>query len=157
MLLLGAEAHHVFHAGAVVPAAIEDHDFAGRREVLRGSAAYTSASFSRSDGAGSATTPENARAHALGNRPDGAAFAGCIAALEDDDDLLAGVLHPILKMAQLGLELTQLLLISLARDLDRGLALGFGDPVLGLLHGALLLVMPLSRVLQLWSRVVEEG
>ena len=34
MLFLGAEAHHVLDACAVVPTAIEDHDFAGRREVL---------------------------------------------------------------------------------------------------------------------------
>ena len=30
MLLLCAKAHHVFHAGAVVPAAIKDQDFARR-------------------------------------------------------------------------------------------------------------------------------
>ena len=34
MLLLGAEAHHVFDAGPVVPAAVEDHDLAGRGKVL---------------------------------------------------------------------------------------------------------------------------
>jgi hypothetical protein len=32
-LLLGAEAHHALHAGAVVPAAVEDHDFARGRQV----------------------------------------------------------------------------------------------------------------------------
>jgi hypothetical protein len=29
-----AEAHHIFDAGAVVPAAVEDHDLAGGRKVL---------------------------------------------------------------------------------------------------------------------------
>ena len=34
MLLLGAKSHDVFDAGAVVPAAIEDDDLAGRRKLL---------------------------------------------------------------------------------------------------------------------------
>ena len=33
VLLLGAEAHHALDAGAVVPTAVKDHDFAGGREV----------------------------------------------------------------------------------------------------------------------------
>ena len=57
--------------------------------------------FSRSDGAGNATTPENARTDALGEGPDGAALAGGVAALEDDDDAQALVLDPLLEMAQL--------------------------------------------------------
>ena len=32
-LLLGAEAHHPLDAGAIVPAAVEDHDLARRRQV----------------------------------------------------------------------------------------------------------------------------
>ena len=34
VLLLGAEPHHVLDPGPVVPAAVEDHDFPGCREVL---------------------------------------------------------------------------------------------------------------------------
>ena len=33
VLLVGAEAHHVLDAGAVVPGAVEQHDLAGRRQV----------------------------------------------------------------------------------------------------------------------------
>src|SRR5262249_53509999 len=33
VLLLGAEAHDMFDTGPVVPAAVEDHDFAGRRQM----------------------------------------------------------------------------------------------------------------------------
>ena len=33
-LLRRTKAHHPFDAGAVIPAAIENHDFAGRREML---------------------------------------------------------------------------------------------------------------------------
>ena len=113
--------------------------------------------FSRSDGAGSATTRKT---RGLTRSVSALIVPPLPAASRPSNTMMMRwplTLHPILKMAQLRLELAQLLLISLARDLDRGLALGFGDPVLGLLHGALLLVMPLSRVLQLWSRVVEEG
>lgn len=42
--------------------------------------------------------------HALGDRPDGAAFAGAVAALEDDNDALPGVLHPFLQLAEFGLK-----------------------------------------------------
>src|SRR5437016_6225691 len=34
MIIFAAETHHVFHAGSVVPAAIENHDFAAGRELL---------------------------------------------------------------------------------------------------------------------------
>ena len=69
--------------------------------------------FSRSDGAGSATSAKHARADPLGQRPDGAAFARGVAALEDDDDAQPLVFDPLLEMAQLGLELAQFLLVFL--------------------------------------------
>src|SRR5262249_24871098 len=34
VLVLRAEIHHVLHSGSVVPAAVKDDDFTGRREVL---------------------------------------------------------------------------------------------------------------------------
>ena len=33
VLVVGAEAHHALDAGAVVPAAVEQHDLAGRRQM----------------------------------------------------------------------------------------------------------------------------
>ena len=65
--------------------------------------------FSRSDGAGSATSAEDPRADALGERPDGASLAGAVAPLEHHDDPQALVLHPVLESAQLGLKPAQLL------------------------------------------------
>ena len=41
VLVVGAEAHDVLDAGAVVPAAIEQHDLAGRGQVRRRSAGST--------------------------------------------------------------------------------------------------------------------
>jgi hypothetical protein len=55
MLRLRAEPHDILDARPVVPAAIEDHDFARRREVRDNTLEY-SCDFSRSDGTGSATT-----------------------------------------------------------------------------------------------------
>ena len=55
-LLRGAEAHHPLDAGAVVPAAVEDHDLAGGREVRRCSAGCTSATSPARSAPGSATT-----------------------------------------------------------------------------------------------------
>ena len=117
MLLLGAEAHDMFHAGPVVPTAVEDHDLACRRKVreialdihLRLFAVRWSRAAQRPGTCAGLTRSVM--------RPDGAAFAGRIAALEHDDDPLAGRLHPILKKAQLGLEFAQLLLVGFARDL----------------------------------------
>ena len=53
---LGAEAHHPLDAGAVVPAAIEDHDLAGGGQVRQVALRVHLRLFSRSVGAGSAIT-----------------------------------------------------------------------------------------------------
>jgi SulP family sulfate permease len=72
--------------------------------------------FSRSDGAGSATNPEQARAHPLGDGLDGTAFAGHVASLEYGDDsgavLLLGILQGILLAA---LASVLMLLVSVSR------------------------------------------
>ena len=102
-LLLGAEAHHPLDAGPVVPAAVEDHDLAGGREVRRCSAGCTSATLAlgrrrqRDD-------PEHPRADPLGDGLDGAALAGRVAPFEDDADLGAGALHPFLHLHQLDVQ-----------------------------------------------------
>jgi hypothetical protein len=45
VLFLGAESHYIFHAGTVVPAAIEDDNFRPRLGNAPCSAAYTSPIF----------------------------------------------------------------------------------------------------------------
>jgi hypothetical protein len=69
---------------------------------------------------------EDARADAFGERADRAALAGRVASLEDDDDAGACVPDPLLQMAELGLELSQLGIVVLALE-------PFG-PLLFLLH-----------------------
>ncbi len=113
----GAEAHHALDAGAVVPAAVEDHDLAARREVLACSAGCTSEVFSRSDGGGERDDAKHARADALRDRLDEPALAGGIAPLEHDDDALAGMLDPLLQVAELDLQLGELLFVDLALQL----------------------------------------
>ena len=57
---------------------------------------------------------EDPRADALGDRLDRSALAGGVAPFEHDDDAGSGLLDPILQVAQLDLELVQLLLVVLA-------------------------------------------
>src|SRR3982074_2545950 len=85
MLLVAAEAHDVFDAGAIIPAAVEDHDLPGRRESLDIPLHEQLGPFpigrrrQRHDA-------KDARAHPFGDGLDGAALARGIAALEHDDD-----------------------------------------------------------------------
>src|SRR4030095_14928211 len=110
VIFLRAKAHHVFDARAVVPAPVEDHDFACRRRMgyvalhvhLRLLAVRRSR---KGDDA------EYTRADTLSDRPDGTSLAGGIAALENDNDAQSLVLDPFLEVAQSGLELAQFLLV----------------------------------------------
>jgi hypothetical protein len=99
-----AEAHHALDAGAIVPGAVEEHDLAAGGQILDialevplGALALIGL-FERHD-AGAA------RVQMLHEALDGAALAGGIAALEDDDDALARLLHPVLDLEKLDLQL----------------------------------------------------
>ena len=116
VLLVGAEAHDVLDAGAVVPAAVEDHDLAGRRKVLH-VALHVHLALLAVRRRRQRDDAEDARADALGDRLDRAALAGRVAPLEDDDDAQPLVLHPVLQRAQLALQPGQLLLVVLALQL----------------------------------------
>ena len=94
--------------GAVVPAAIEDDDFACRRKVLHVALEVHLALFAvrrrrqRHES-------EDARAHALGDRLDRPALAGRVAPLEDDDDPQSLGFDPLLQDAELALQPRQFL------------------------------------------------
>jgi hypothetical protein len=113
VLLVGAEAHDALDAGAVVPAAVEQHDLARRRQVrhialevpLRALAVV--GRRKRRDAA-------HARIQPLRDALDNATLARRIAALEQDDDLVAGVLHPVLQLDQLALQPEQLAEVTLS-------------------------------------------
>ena len=114
--VLRAEAHHALDAGAVVPAAVEDDDFARRRQV-RDVALAVHLGLLALGRRRQRDDAEDARAHALGDGLDGAALAGAVAALEDDADLEPLVHDPLLQRHQFGVQLLQFALVGLAREL----------------------------------------
>ena len=94
---VGAEPHDVLDAGAVVPAAVEDHHLAGGGEVLHVPLKVHLRLFPvrrRREG----HHPEHARADALGQRLDGAAFPCPVAPLQHDDDAHALFFDPRLQV-----------------------------------------------------------
>jgi Ca2+:H+ antiporter len=77
--------HHVFNAGAVVPASIEGDDFAGGGEMgyitlKEQLGLFAIGRHGKCDG------PEHTRADAFGYRPNGPAFASSVAAFKSDND-----------------------------------------------------------------------
>src|SRR6516225_4080690 len=102
VLLLRAKSHNVFDAGAVVPAAIEDHDLAACRELLD-VALHEHLCFLTIRGGRQGHHPIHPRAHALGDSLDGSTLAGGIAPFEHDDDARSRFFDPILQMTKLDL------------------------------------------------------
>src|SRR5215471_4997261 len=112
LVLLGrAEPHDVFDASAIVPAAVEDHDFSGSRKMRRVTLHEHLRLFAVG-WCGESDHAEHARAHSFRNRLDRPAFAGGIASLEYDDGARSLGLHPLLQMTKLDLKLAQLFLVS---------------------------------------------
>src|SRR5262249_23475185 len=105
--------HHVFDAGPIVPAAIEDHDFARRGEVrdetLEVELRLLAIGWHRQR-----HDAEHAWADAMGHGPDHAALAGGVAPFEHHDHAQALFLDPVLQGAKLDLQRAQRLLVFLA-------------------------------------------
>src|ERR1700730_2886538 len=118
VLLARAEAHDVFDAGAVVPAPVEDHDLAAGREALD-IALHVHLALLAVGRRRQCLDAENARADPLGDGLDRAALARRVAPLEHDDHAFAGLLDPILQVAEFHLQLVELLLVRLALELFR--------------------------------------
>ena len=100
---VAAKAHDAFDAGTVVPGAVEQHDFAGGGQVLYITleiplAAFEFRGFFQRDNACAA------RIDVFHEALDGAALAGGIAPLEDDNDALPGFFHPGLQLEKLDLQ-----------------------------------------------------
>src|SRR5262249_49169173 len=102
-------------------AAVEDDDLARRREK-RQVALDVHLRLLAVRGRGQGGDAEHAGAAALGDRPDGAALAGGVPALEDDDDPLPRRLDPVLDQAKLRLQAAHPLFVVLARELVAVLA-----------------------------------
>src|SRR4029450_3584683 len=109
---------------AVVPAAVEDHHFAAGRKMLD-VALHVQHRAVALAGSGQGDDSEGAGADPLGQPLDHAPLAGGVAAFANDDHAGAGLAHPVLQVANLDLELLQLLLIVLAGHLV-GLAIALG-------------------------------
>ena len=108
VLLVGAEPHHPLHAGAVVPAAVEQHHLA-RSGQVRGIALEVPLGAFAVVGRGQCGHPAHPRVEPLGDPLDDAALAGSIAALEQDHHLVARGDHPVLQLDQFTLQPEQLL------------------------------------------------
>jgi hypothetical protein len=130
-IVFRAKTHDALDAGAVVPAAVEQHHLAGGRQVrhvaleipLRALAVV---------GRGQRRHAAHARVQALGDALDHAALAGLHRALEEDHHLVAGGHHPVLQLDQLALQAKQLAeivapVLAVQREVGRGVARQRGD------------------------------
>ena len=106
-VLIAAEAHDAFNAGAVVPAAVEYDDFPPRQ--VGQIPLNVHLRFFPLGGGGKGHHAENPRAHPGGDGLDRAALAGAVSSLKDDAYFLALVPHPFLKLDQLHVQSCKLL------------------------------------------------
>src|SRR4029079_7580056 len=144
-LLLGAEAHHALDTRAVVPAAIEDHDLAGRREVPD-VALHVHLRLLAYGRGSQGDHPEHPGTDPLGDPLDGSPLAGRVTTFEHDADLGAGGLDPLLQGNELAVETPHLALVLLALHLGGRARLGLppcrgSRRTLGVMRGFLLLLV----------------
>src|SRR5262249_29715925 len=103
-------------AGAVVPAAVEDHHLTGRGQMgqvaLRVHLALLALAGRRQG-----HHAEHAWADSLGDRLDGPALARAVAALEADAQLETFVFDPLLELHQLDVQEGELFFVLLAGEL----------------------------------------
>src|SRR4029079_7757354 len=118
-LLVGAETHHPLDTRPVVPATVEDNDLSRSRQV-RKIALYVHLGLLALGRRSERNDAEHPRAHPLGDRLDGAALAGAVAALEKDAHLQPLELDPLLQFDELDVELSHLPRIVLPRHLVLG-------------------------------------
>src|SRR6185369_12647652 len=86
VLLVRAEAHDALDAGAIVPAAVEQDDFAAGGKMSHVALEIPLRAFALV-GSRQRGDPADPRVEALGDALDDPALAGGIAALEEDDHL----------------------------------------------------------------------
>src|SRR5580698_6949771 len=112
MLLFGAETHHEFDAGSVIPAAIEDYDLTagGKTDdiALHEHLGLFAVRWSRQR-----RYPEHAWAHPFGHGSDRPALTCSIAPLKDNNRTKSLVFDPLLKFAKLCLEASKFLRVLL--------------------------------------------
>src|SRR5262245_15163370 len=99
-----AEPHHPLDAGAVVPAAVEQHDLPAGWKVGHIALEVPLCALALV-GRGQRGDAADARVEALGDALDHAALSRRVAALEDHDHLELLMLHPVLQLHELALQL----------------------------------------------------
>jgi len=102
VLFLGTKAHHLLHPGAVVPAAVEDDDFASGGQLFN-VALSMELRFLPLGRRRECDHAKDARADALHDALDHAAFAGSISSFENDHDAGVRRLDPVLEFDKLNL------------------------------------------------------
>src|SRR5258707_14072068 len=112
MVLFGAKTHHIFDAGAVVPAAVKDHDLARCRKLLNVTL-HEHLRFFAIRRRRKRHHSKHARAHSLSDGLDRSTLTGGIAPLEREDDPGPRGLDPILHMTKFNVKLVQFLFIVL--------------------------------------------
>jgi hypothetical protein len=115
-LLHRAELHDPLDAGAVVPAAIEDHDFARGGQVSH-IALNIHLRLLALGRRGQRDDAIDARADPLRDRLDDAALAGAVSAFEHDNDFQSLGDDPELQLDQFAVQLGELALVVLAAEL----------------------------------------
>src|SRR5688572_4860031 len=112
----GGEAHHLLDAGTVVPAAIEQNEFAGGRQVRHVALEVPLRRFALT-GLGQRGNAALARIDVFADRVDRATLAGGVAAFEQHHHALALVLQPVRHRRQFFLQWRQQFLVVLALEL----------------------------------------
>ena len=115
IFLLGAESHYFFDAGAVVPGAVEKSDLAIGRQVLDVPlevplSGFLARGFFECDYFGSSGV------EVLHKATDRSTFSSRVTAFVDDQDLLAGVAHPVLHLDKLNLERELVFVVTVEAD-----------------------------------------
>src|SRR3984957_15858559 len=110
MLLRSAEMHGRLDAGAVVPAAVEQHDLLRRWQVAHITLEIPLGVFPVT-GLARRNHPRLARAQVLDDALDGAVLASAVASLEDYQDLQLVGDDVVVQLDQLDLQPSQLALV----------------------------------------------
>jgi predicted tellurium resistance membrane protein TerC len=113
VLLPRGEPHDIFDPSAIVPAAIEDDDFASRGETFN-VALKEQLTFLPIGGGRQGGDAENPWADPLCKRFYGSAFAGSVAAFKHYNDSRTCCFDPVLQTAKFNLKLSQFFFVDLA-------------------------------------------
>ncbi len=139
----GAETQHALHAGAVVPAAVEQDDLACGRQLLHVPLEVPLRGLALG-GLGQRDVLGDARVRVLHDALDHAALARRVASLEDHRDPGARLDDPLLHLHELFLQPVELLLVRLLRELRTSRSLLF--------HGFAHRVPPLRECRWVWAK-----